>query len=343
MNDATSFNEDPFREVSLIEHMRKRPAMYLGSTLLQGLASYICSPVSLLTSAGATFIHITISDKEYLYESDAQLELELDQKGFVRHFESHQSMMRLSPGNLLCAFSETLEIQSITQNAQYRLRMESGIRKQFDQSKSANQQVGTSIRFRADGEIFASTLASPYMLEQFFERISCRFPGVQFRITGNGETKEFCSADRFGDLFRALSASTIVLHEPVRIHASRHGVQVDLIYVLHGSKKSHSHLLLKNDDGRKKGTPLKGLKKAIRKIREDLEICKDIGVFALLQIDPPDVFFRGQNRIRIANPELSKIVEHVAIAGTDKWIDERPGIREQLKSLTPVPSMLWSN
>src|SRR4051794_24901769 len=70
-----------------IEAIRKRPAMYVGSTDFFGLINYLVCPFALLLAHGARRIDATVSDAGFDIDSDAALDIRPAPGGRLSPFE----------------------------------------------------------------------------------------------------------------------------------------------------------------------------------------------------------------------------------------------------------------
>ena len=91
---------------TMIEQIRRRPAMYLGSIGFAGLATYIFSTFDLLINCGATFIDVAISGDDYEFKSDAQLSIGINTHGDFTIDDGRPGHMGFYSASLLFALSE---------------------------------------------------------------------------------------------------------------------------------------------------------------------------------------------------------------------------------------------
>lgn len=150
-------SEDWFSEAHLTTGIRKRPAMYVGSTAYSGLINYLVEPVALLLASGAKHISASVDDA-FEINSDAVIETRRTESGRVAPFEEWRSteVGQGIEGAVLNALSEELAVSITTAEHCERLRFERGMLVSHESMEPSNSPPGTILRFKPDGSISKS-------------------------------------------------------------------------------------------------------------------------------------------------------------------------------------------
>ncbi len=228
-------------ELSAIEHIRRRPTMYLGTTGFFGLIHYLVSAVNVLLERSPTWVSIQASADGFTIRSDAAIQIEESNSGEILPFEDYTpvqfGMGRNAP--LLTALSAHLTIQTVSDGQCCRLAYTQGERTSPIERDNGglSEGVGTELQFAPDHTIFTVSAFSTYNFDSYLHRISFLNPEVKFSFTTNEVTRVFHAPDGIREMFESVIAPYQILHKPVHVRQVEEGFDLEIVWAFHSSRQ----------------------------------------------------------------------------------------------------------
>ena len=317
-----------------IEHVRRRPGMYVGSKDLFGLINYLVCPFNLLLSYGASWIDISVNEGTFEIISDAHVKLEETPNGIVPFEVFHSVFGHGFEGPILAALSSSLMVSIVIDHQCSILQYRRGQRVAIVIQESQDEQAITKLTFVPDGEIFENTNLSEYVFHSYFHRISHLHPGVRFRFISQNSTTEYFSANGIRDLFHSFSASFQILHKPIHIQATSDTLRLELIFAFHSWKENWILPFINHGLAVEGGSHETALNKALNKVKVNLKLpAKSNGVIAVMSVIYPEVVWEGCIKAKIRDKTLYKVVKRLVFDGTMEWVGKHPDVVEHLTQL----------
>lgn len=327
-------------ELSFIEAIRKRPAMYVGSTAFFGFINYLVCPIALLLGQRPTRISISPSARGFSIESDVALSIEEASSGGISPFEE---VPNLGPGHhldggVLNALSERLSVEVQGEHRTEVLAYRHGLRESRHSDAHEARRPRTTLAFEPDASIFTVTNLSPAIFKSYLRRLSFLHNGVRFSLSFGGETEEFHAEHGVSDLFAAVSAPYQILHEPIHIVADDGPLQLEAVFAFHSWKDRNLLCFINNGRAVDGGTHEKGLDDALDQIYRQFKLPKlpkahRNGVVGIMSIRYPDAVWEGCIKAKVGNPELRGLVCKSLVAGAADWLRNRPEVAWQLQDV----------
>lgn len=324
---------DSSRERSDVEHIRKRPAMYLGGTDFFGFVQYLVSAFDVMLDHGATWIEFEVAEN-YRLSSDARVPTRLNDRGALEPFEAFGELKprHIPDAIILTALSEDFRVTLNDGETQTVLATKEGKRESLQQEPAATSKPGATLEFDPDIGIFSVTDVSPTVAHSYCKRTACLHPGVAFRIKMGGDVKEYRSTDGIRDFFAAVSTPYQILHTPIQIHESDGDLKVETVFVFHSWTENRIWSFANKGRVPDGGTHEAGMLDAIAKLH-NWHTDSAVGVLAVLAIEYPDITYEGCIKARIGNPELRDRVCNLITTGLDRWVRDNEDEIEYLKTI----------
>ncbi|MCI0416650.1 DNA topoisomerase (ATP-hydrolyzing) subunit B [bacterium] len=254
LNDASDYTAESIKVLGGLEAVRKRPAMYIGTTGPMGLHHLIYEVVdNSIDEAHAGFC----TEIEIVIHIDNSVTVRDDGRGIPVdwHKEENKSaaevvMTTLHAGgkfdsgaykvsgglhgvgvSVVNALSETLDLEIWRDGKVYMQSYKRGEPVTALEEVGTTQKRGTQITFKPDSEIFDTIEFSHDILVQRFRELAFLTRGVSIRFIDERLDKEqvFQSEGGVVSFVSFLNQNKTVLHpDPIYIHGERNGVLVDV-------------------------------------------------------------------------------------------------------------------
>jgi DNA gyrase subunit B len=252
--DGSDYTAESIKVLGGLEAVRKRPAMYIGTTGPMGLHHLIYEVVdNSIDEAHAGFC----TDIEIVIHIDNSVTVRDDGRGIPVdwHKEENKSaaevvMTTLHAGgkfdsgaykvsgglhgvgvSVVNALSESLDLEIWRDEKVYTQSYKRGEPTTKLEEVGTTKKRGTQITFKPDAEIFESIEFSHDILAQRFRELAFLTRGVNIRFIDERLDKEqvFQSDGGVVSFVRFLNQNKTVLHpDPIYIHGERNGVIIDL-------------------------------------------------------------------------------------------------------------------
>ena len=319
-----------------IEHVRRRPGMYVGGTDLWGIINYLVCPYNLLLSCNPSYIDTSLHEGTFKISSDANLGLK-GQTGDVFPFGAFRNGPgRGFEGLVFTALSAQLSIITVINNQSYQLTFQRGQCVKDEMTPCSDALPSTTFSFVPDTQIFQNVNLSEVIFESYFNRICHLFPGVKFRFSSETKTTEYFSPNGLVDLFQSFSAPFQILHEPIHFHASQDNVKLELIFAFHSWKENWFIPFINHGRAVEGGSHETAFNRALAELHGVLQIPgKTNGVIAIMSIVYPEVVWEGCIKAKIGDKKLYTIAKKLIVDSVVSWVDEHPHVADQLTRLMP--------
>ena len=189
-----------------LEVIRKRPAMYVGSTGLFGFINYLVCPVVLLLAHGAKRIDALVTENGFEINSDAVVPVERTAEGRIAPFQELRSLGsgRSFEATVLTALSHELYVSVDTGARSEEWQFARGVLKSYTLTDTPRDARRTTLRFIPDDSIFTITEVSPAVFQSYFRRLSYLNQGIRFTVTAGEDQSAYFSENGMEDLFTSI-------------------------------------------------------------------------------------------------------------------------------------------
>ncbi len=352
-----------------LEGVRKRPAMYIGSTSLDGLHHLVyevvdnsvdeamaghCSDIEVIIHIDQS---ITVIDNGrgiptalHPTKKISAAEVALTYLHAGGKFDN--DTYKVSGGlhgvgiSVVNALSERLELE-IKQGGQVHTQRYAYGKPLVPLSVTGKtKNRGTKIRFKADATIFDQVEFSYERLGERLRELAFLNRGLNITIEEEQSEKKqlFSYEGGIVSFVEMLNENKNPLHKPIYVEREKNGVTLELAMQYNDSFTEHIFSFANNINTREGGTHLAGLKGALtrtcnaygqaNKILKSGESLSgdDVreGLTAVISVKIPDPQFEGQTKTKLGNSEVKGIVEAAVNNALAEYFEEHPAVAKRV-------------
>lgn len=315
MSEENKYSIESMVDINPLEHMRYRPAMYIGRVDELGNIEIVKALFNFFNAHSEwNEVHFTyISENSFKITFDSDLNFELSTKYFLwlRYSNSVNDYLF----RLIVGLSEKCNIR-------YKENDLCFVKGELISESKIKTIDGLSIIFSFDTTILHSDKLPKHLLFNLFKRYSFLYPEREILVFENEANIASFSSNGMQDWFETQIFDATLLMQPfhISIEDDLLDLKAEIVFSIHNEKESFSTITLPRADFiRDNGTHavgfLKGLQNSIRKIiGEDYtepifsEYRNPIGVF---KVSYPAMAFHGPTRNEVGNEELVEIFESI--------------------------------
>jgi DNA gyrase subunit B len=355
-----------------LEGVRKRPAMYIGSTGKDGLHHLIYESVdNSVDEALAGYCKIII----VTINKDGSASIEDDGRGIPVEMHSvykipavQVALTKLHAGGkfdkksymisgglhgvgISCvnALSKKFVIEIKRDGKIYRQEYSRGDAKTKLEiiGKCSPNETGTKVIFWPDEEIF-STLSFDYkVLETRFREIAFLNPGLKIILYDEAKDKkeEFLATSGLMEFVKWLNKSKEALHKPIYFKREMDSTVVEIAIQYNSGYQENIFGFVNTINTVEGGTHVFGFKTALTRVMNDYSKKKGIlkngnfsgedvreGLTAIIAIKIPDPQFEGQTKTKLGNSEVRGWVDSIVTTALSEFFEENPSIAKKIIS-----------
>jgi DNA gyrase subunit B len=359
-----TYTADSITVLEGLAAVRKRPAMYIGSTDIRGLHHLVYEVVdNSIDEAMAGYcdririiIHldnsVTISDNGRGIPVDimakenrpaVEVVMTVLHAGGKFDNDAYKVSGGLHGVGVSCvnALSEYLEVTIKRDGSRYRQRYERGVPVTTVERVGDAEGSGTTIRFLADEEIFETADFSHATLAKRFEELAYLNSGLtlEFKDERNQEEQVFRYDGGIRRFVQDLNAGDMGVHEIVFASGQVDSTIVEFALQYNAGYKEQMLTFVNNIRTVEGGTHLAGFKTAltrainiyieksglIKKLKQKLT-GDDVreGLTAVLSVKIPQPQFEGQTKTKLGNSEVAGQVAKVCGDALNTFFEENP-------------------
>ncbi|MGM5488254.1 MAG: DNA topoisomerase (ATP-hydrolyzing) subunit B [Nanobdellota archaeon] len=345
-----------------LEAVRKRPAMYIGSTNVAGLHHLVYEVVdNSIDEALAGFcskIHITINKDNSITVTDNGRGIPVDTMEKYGMSALQVVMTKLHAGgkfdndtykvsgglhgvgvSCVNALSVQLEVWVSRDGKRYYQKYRRGNPETEIEIIGDAQGTGTQIQFYPDPEIFETDVFSFETLSSRFRELAFLNKGVQIIVQDAREDKQrekvFYYEGGIKEFVEYLNKNKTPLHDTIFFEAERDSIIVEIALQYSDSFNEHMFSFVNNINTYEGGTHLSGFKTAltrclnnyIEKSNQKFKISSDDtreGLSAVISVKIPDPQFEGQTKVKLGNSSVKGIVDSVVTNNLSTFLEENP-------------------
>src|SRR5262245_24659183 len=369
-NGADDYGADKIKVLEGLEAVRKRPAMYIGSTGPAGLHHLVYEVVdNSVDEALAGFCsHVTVTihidgsvtviddgrgipvDQHASGKSAAEVVMTLLHAG--GQFEN--SVYKVSGGlhgvgvSVVNALSEWLELEIWRNGHVHQQRYERGEPTGELYVTGTTEKRGTKITFKPDGEVFESTEFSFETLSQRLRELAFLNAGVRISIDDerSDRSHQFFYEGGIREFVEFLNKNRTPGNEkPLFMSGDRDGVSVEIALQWNDGYTETTYSFANNINTTEGGTHLSGFRAALtrtvnsfasrnnlaEKLSESVS-GDDIreGMTAVISVKIPQPQFEGQTKTKLGNTEVKGIVEGIVNDRLGAFLEQNPPVARRV-------------
>ncbi len=349
-----------------LEAVRKRPAMYIGGTSIEGLHHLVyevvdnsideamagyCSRIDVYINEDNS---ITVSDNGRGIPTDIHPTEKIPAATLVLttlhaggKFDNKN--YKVSGGlhgvgiSVVNALSESLSVEIKRSGKIYYQEFERGVPKTDLQVIGTTSETGTTITFLPDEEIFETVEFNYEILSKRLRELAFLNRGLKITITDRRTDKheEFYYRDGLISFIKYISKNkTKLFDEPIYFNIQEGAVSVELALLYTDSYSSIIYTFANSINTVEGGVHLSAFKSVLTKVinnyaRKNNLIKGDIsftgddvreGVVAILSVRLPDPQFEGQTKTKLVNTNIKNIIQTRLYDKLSEYFDEHPQV-----------------
>jgi DNA gyrase subunit B len=369
IKEIETYGAEDIKILKGLSAVRKRPAMYIGSTGPEGLHHLVYEVVDNSVDeslAGyCNNIEVTLHhDGSCTVQDDGRgiptgphsadpagrsaAEIVLTELHAGGKFES--KAYRISGGlhgvgvSVVNALSEWLDVEIRQDGKLFQQHFERGKPTAPLKVMGKTKRRGTKITFKPDHEIFESTEFSYEVLSQRLREMAFLNSGLRISIHDERTEKahDFLYKGGIVSFVEHLNKNKTLLHpKPVYISGVKDGISLDIALQYNDTYTETIFTFANNINTREGGTHLVGFKSALTrtvnnyaasmKAKESLS-GDDIreGLTAVVSVKLPNPQFEGQTKMKLGNSEVKWAVESIVNDTLGAYFEENPSVAKKI-------------
>ena len=368
--EVNDYSADKIKVLEGLEAVRKRPAMYIGSTGAAGLHHLVYEIVdNSIDEALAGFcdqvnvtIHIDGSitvidngrgipvDRHASGKSAAEVVLTVLHAGGKFENDSYKVSGGLHGVGLsvVNALSETLEAEIWRNGLAYQQSYRRGAPSTDLVQTGTTKRRGTKITFKPDHEIFESTIFSFDVLAQRLRELAFLNGGIVITLDDerDGKSHRFHYEGGIVSFVEHLNKNkTAVNDKPIYMRGDKDGIDAEIALQWNDGYAETLYSFANNINTHEGGTHLSGFRAALTRTvnayATQNNLAKDLkesvsgddireGLTAVISVKIPHPQFEGQTKTKLGNTEVKGIVEAIVNQKLGEFLEENPGVAKRI-------------
>jgi DNA gyrase subunit B len=353
-----------------LDAVRRRPAMYIGSTNTAGLHHLVyevvdnsideamagrCSEINLIIHADGTASvrddgrGIPVDIHEHYKKPALEIVMTMLHAGGKFDHKSY----KVSGGlhgvgvSVVNALSEWLEVEVRRNSLIYWQRYERGRPVSDLEVHGVSDHTGTAVRFKPDPQIFET-------VEFSFETLASRLRELAFLNRGlaitvedekTGKKREYLYEGGIVSFVEHLNKNKDLLHSPpIYFSREKDGIAVEVALQYNNTYNENVLSFANNINTREGGTHLSGFRAALTKttneyakenklLKDDTKLTGDDlreGLVAVISVKLADPQFEGQTKTKLGNSAVGGIVSSLVSEGLSEFFEENPQVAPKI-------------
>lgn len=370
-NNASSYGADQIQVLEGLEAVRKRPGMYIGSTSARGLHHLVWeivdNSIDEALAGYADHVELVIEKDSWIKVTDngRGIPVDIQEKMGRPAVEVILTVLhaggkfggggyKVSGGlhgvgsSVVNALSSNLEVYVHLNNKIYHQAYERGV-PAFDLKVIGDtDHTGTTIRFKADGEIFTETTEYDYeTLQKRIRELAFLNKGIQISLRDerddeNIQEDSYHYEGGIKSYVEMLNKSKEVLYdEPIYIHDTKDDVEVEIAIQYNNGFATNLLTYANNIHTYEGGTHEDGFKRALTRVINSYGIKNKLlkegeeklsgedvreGMTAVVSVKHGDPQFEGQTKTKLGNSEVRQIVDKLFSELFERFLLENPNV-----------------
>src|SRR5499426_1269041 len=369
-NGADDYGADKIKVLEGLEAVRKRPALYIGSTGPAGLHHLVYEVVdNSIDEALAGFcdevnvtVHIDGSltvtdngrgipvDQHASGKSAAEVVLTVLHAGGKFDNESYKVAGGLHGVgvSVVNALSETLEVEIWRNGQVYQQSYERGTPTGDLEITGTTKRRGTKVTFKPDTQIFETTVFSFDTLAQRLRELAFLNGGVTITIDDerDGKSHKFHYEGGIVSFVTHLNKNkTAVNDKPIYMRGEKDGIDAEIALQWNDGYAETLYSFANNINTHEGGTHLSGFRSALTRTinfyASKNNLAKDLkesvtgddireGLTAVISVKIPHPQFEGQTKTKLGNTEVKGIVEAIVNDKLGAYLEENPSVARKI-------------
>jgi DNA gyrase subunit B len=367
---SAKYDASSIKVLEGLDAVRKRPAMYIGSTGSPGLhhlvyevvdnsvdealagecdqidvAIHIDNSITVLDNGRGIPVDIHPTEKR----PAAEVALTKLHAGGKFDHSSYKVSGGLHGVGVSCvnALSEKLDLEIFRDGKVYHQWYKRGVPQIDFETTGKTTKRGTKVTFKPDAEIFETTEYSFDILSNRLRELSFLNKGLKISITDerSGKRHDFCYEGGIKSFVEFLNQRKNPLHDVVYVESEKDRIMLELAMQYNDGYAENIFSFANNINTIEGGTHLVGFKAAITRainqyasannLLKDLKenpVGEDVreGLTAVISVKIPDPQFEGQTKAKLGNSEAEGLVKQVVYERLSEFLEKNPSVARKI-------------
>ncbi|HHF56640.1 MAG TPA: DNA topoisomerase (ATP-hydrolyzing) subunit B [Thermoplasmatales archaeon] len=362
------YSVDKIKVLEGLEAVRKRPAMYIGSTDEKGLhhlvEEVIDNSVDEALAGYCNRIYVTINEDGSITVDDNGRGIPVDVHKEYGISGVEVVMTKLHAGgkfdkgaykvagglhgvgvSVVNALSKWLEVEVRRNGKIYRQRYERGKPVTPLEVVGEAKETGTKVTFYPDEGIFGGKTFDYHILRKRLQEIAFLNKGLRIKLVDkrSGKEEEFYYEGGIIEFVRYINRNKNPLHDVIYFEGEKDGVHVEIAMQYTDGYAENIFTFVNNIHTKEGGTHLSGFKSALTRVlneygrknifknNDSLE-GEDVreGLTAIISCKVPNPQFEGQTKTKLGNSEVKGIVETIMYEKLSIYLEENPSTAKRI-------------
>ncbi len=362
--EKRKYTEESIKVLKGLEGVRKRPAMYIGSTSSDGLHHLIwelvdnaidealagyCDRIKVVLHAdGAVTVEdngrgIPVGIHPEVGKPAAEVVLTMLHAGgkFDRKSYAISGGLHGVGVSVVNALSKKLILEVRREGFVWIQEYSRGVPITPLKKKGKTRKTGTKITFWPDDEIFDTVEFNPDVIARRLRELAYLNSGllIEFHDEQNDRVKTFQYKGGIKEYVKQLTRTKKPLHDVIHIKGEKEGVRVEVALQYTDAYGENILSFANNINTVEGGTHLSGFKtaltRAINNIIKDNKVKitgDDVreGLTAIISVMVPEPQFEGQTKSKLGNNEVKGIVDSIVYEGLTLYFEEKPPVARKI-------------
>ena len=369
---SDDYRADKIKVLEGLEAVRKRPAMYIGSTGAPGLHHLVYEVVdnsideALAGYCNRVEVTVHIDDSVTIVDNGRGIPVDQHDSGrsaaevvmTVLHAggKFDNKSYKVSGGlhgvgvSVVNALSESLHLEICRDGHVYRQSYERGQPTNGLDRTGTTKRRGTEVKFKPDPAIFETTVYSFETLAHRLRELAFLNAGVTIVLNDErtGKSRTFSYEGGIRSFVEFINKNkTVVNAQPLHMHGERDGIEVEIALQWNDGYAETVYSFANNINTQEGGTHLSGFRSALTRtinayanrnsLARDLKESiggDDIreGLVAVVSVKIPRPQFEGQTKTKLGNTEVKGIVEGILNDRLGAHLEENPAVAKRIVS-----------
>jgi DNA gyrase subunit B len=368
MVDEKGYGAENIRILEGLEAVRKRPAMYIGSTGVDGLHHLVYEIVdNSVDEAMAGFcdrieVTIHIDNSVTVVDNGRGIPTGIHPDRKVSAAEVALTVLhaggkfdnkvyQVSGGlhgvgvSVVNALSESLELEIKQNGGVYTQRYERGKPCAPLALTGKTKKRGTKVTFKPDSQIFEKLEFTAETLATRFRELAFLNKGLFISLTDErtGKVEEFNYKGGIREFVELLNENKTPLHKPISVSKEKEGLIMEVALQYNDSYSENIFSFANNINTREGGTHLVGFKAALTRTINQYGSSNNIlkgetlsgddvreGLTAVISVKIPNPQFEGQTKTKLGNSEVKGLVEAAVNDALGSFFEENPSTAKKI-------------
>lgn len=359
---AGEYDSSSIQVLEGLTAVRKRPGMYIGDTYRRGLHHLIFEVVdNSIDEAMAGFcsrINVSLNKDGSVTVSDNGRGIPVDTHSKYNMPAVQVVMTKLHAGgkfsaetykvsgglhgvgvSVVNALSEWLSVRVFKEQTIYEQNFKKGNLDGGLQKIGDTNEMGTSITFKPDSEIFETTEFSYETVRVRLRELAFLNRAIEIKLIDEREGMEekFYYEGGIRSFVEHLNKNKNVLHEPVYFSKTLNEVEVEIAFQYNDGYTESVFSFANNINTMDGGTHVSGFRTAMTRIMNNyieknfsskkVKLTSDDlkeGLASVISVKIPDPQFEGQTKTKLGNSEVKGIVDSIISSELATFLEENP-------------------